>query len=185
MDSSDVLQMHVASVPLMLLLQCCSPAGCVVLADYYKLMGSPEVLAVVTMHVLVRPPQAGKAAGETVLQSVVLRLPASARLSVQHQQHPVHMHAPSVCLCSPSLTNIPSRHKLVPLHVAYCENPEPTQACQNGAVQHAAAVDQPVEGRVIVKREQTAKPNRCTTVSRMSTSLMSPSNIIISCCCAC
>lgn len=32
------------------------------LKDYYKLMGSPEVLAVVTMHVLVRPPQAGKAA---------------------------------------------------------------------------------------------------------------------------
>jgi hypothetical protein len=27
-------------------------------------MGSPEALAVVTMHVLVRPPQLGKAAGE-------------------------------------------------------------------------------------------------------------------------
>lgn len=74
------------------------------LADYYKLMGSPEALAVVTMHVLVRPPQAGKAAGGTVLQSVVLMLPASAKLSVQHQQHPttpVHMHAPRVSLCSP------------------------------------------------------------------------------------
>lgn len=32
-------------------------------ADYYKLMGSPEAAAVVTMHVLVRPPQTGKAAG--------------------------------------------------------------------------------------------------------------------------
>ncbi|KAF8061934.1 MUB3 [Scenedesmus sp. PABB004] len=32
------------------------------LKDYRKLMGSSEALAVVTMHVLVRPPQAGKAA---------------------------------------------------------------------------------------------------------------------------
>jgi hypothetical protein len=32
------------------------------LKDYHKLMGSPEALAVVTMHVLVRPPQLGKAA---------------------------------------------------------------------------------------------------------------------------
>ncbi|KAF6262975.1 ubiquitin-2 like Rad60 SUMO-like-domain-containing protein [Scenedesmus sp. NREL 46B-D3] len=32
------------------------------LKDYRKLMGSTEPLAVVTMHVLVRPPQAGKAA---------------------------------------------------------------------------------------------------------------------------
>lgn len=32
-------------------------------ADYHKLMGSPEALAVVTMHVLVRPPQMGKTAG--------------------------------------------------------------------------------------------------------------------------
>jgi hypothetical protein len=32
-------------------------------ADYRKLMGSTEPLAIVTMHVLVRPPQAGKAAG--------------------------------------------------------------------------------------------------------------------------
>lgn len=32
------------------------------LKDYHKLMGSPEELAVVTMHVLVRPPQAANAA---------------------------------------------------------------------------------------------------------------------------
>jgi hypothetical protein len=34
-----------------------------VVTEYHKLMGSPEALAVVTMHVLVRPPQMGKAAG--------------------------------------------------------------------------------------------------------------------------
>eukprot|EP00878_Enallax_costatus_P002943 GHUV01003139.1.p1 GENE.GHUV01003139.1~~GHUV01003139.1.p1 ORF type:complete len:127 (+),score=12.29 GHUV01003139.1:262-642(+) len=34
------------------------------LKDYRKQMGSSEALAVVTMHVLVRPPQAGKAAGD-------------------------------------------------------------------------------------------------------------------------
>jgi hypothetical protein len=34
-------------------------------------MGSPEALAVVTMHVLVRPPQLGKAAGRVILMFVV------------------------------------------------------------------------------------------------------------------
>lgn len=41
-------------------------------AEYHKLMGSPEALAVVTMHVLVRPPQMGKAAGGCKGSNIVL-----------------------------------------------------------------------------------------------------------------
>jgi hypothetical protein len=37
-------------------------------------MGSPEALAVVTMHVLVRPPQLGKSAGRIILIVVVWQI---------------------------------------------------------------------------------------------------------------
>jgi hypothetical protein len=39
-----------------------------VAADLHKMMGNPEAQTVVTMHVLVRPPQLGKAAGESSQQ---------------------------------------------------------------------------------------------------------------------
>lgn len=66
LESTMLRQLQSSSAPL--------DMGCLFpCADYHKLMGSPEALAVVTMHVLVRPPQLGKAAGTMTLLAAVLR----------------------------------------------------------------------------------------------------------------